>query len=248
MKTIDFSYFIERYIAGEMNEAEKIWFRKELESNSKLRKEVALRKKTDEILENYDLVQLRNKLSEIEARRTAVTPVKNPRKTSTWKYAAAIAALVLLGSIGLLTTKPMTNEEVINKFYKPYETVSSSRSQEAFVSQDYARALEYYNIGDFRNAALYFGKVLNSDPKYIESTMYYGVAKYEEKNYPEAVQKFKIIVDDGKNLYMEDAHWYLALCYIQTNDKDLAINQLNLISKSESIYRKQAKTILRKMK
>ena len=33
MKTIDFSYFIERYNAGEMNDDEKQWFRKELEGN-----------------------------------------------------------------------------------------------------------------------------------------------------------------------------------------------------------------------
>ena len=30
MKTIDFSYFIERYNAGEMSDAEKEWFQKEL--------------------------------------------------------------------------------------------------------------------------------------------------------------------------------------------------------------------------
>ena len=37
MKTIDFSYFIERYNAGEMSESEKQWFLKELEGNEKLR-------------------------------------------------------------------------------------------------------------------------------------------------------------------------------------------------------------------
>ncbi len=47
MKTIDFSYFIERYNAGEMDEAEKQWFRKELRDNEKLRNEVELRSKTD---------------------------------------------------------------------------------------------------------------------------------------------------------------------------------------------------------
>ena len=38
MKTIDFSYFIERYNAGEMDDAEKEWFRNEL--NNKDRKSV----------------------------------------------------------------------------------------------------------------------------------------------------------------------------------------------------------------
>jgi tetratricopeptide (TPR) repeat protein len=248
MKTIDFSFFIERYNAGEMDEAEQIWFRKELEANKKLRDEVALRNKTDLVLKNQESIQLRNKLSEIEKKRAANAPIKTPGKNSTWKYAAVIAALVIIGSIALLRTRSMTNEEIISRFYKPYEGISASRSQQSVVNQDYSRALEYYNVRDFRNAAFYFGKVLGNDPKYMESTMYYGVSKYEESNYPEAVQKFRIVVDDGKNLYIEDAQWYLALCYLQTNEKELAISQLGLIKRSESIYSKPARKILRKMK
>jgi len=56
MKTIDFSYFIERYNAGEMDDAEKQWFTKELNDNEKLRKEVELRRTTDTILKNQDLM------------------------------------------------------------------------------------------------------------------------------------------------------------------------------------------------
>jgi len=40
MKTIDFSYFIERYNTGEMDTMEKKWFIKELEGNKALQKEV----------------------------------------------------------------------------------------------------------------------------------------------------------------------------------------------------------------
>ncbi len=58
MKTIDFSYFIERYNAGEMNEAEKTWFQKELEENEKLRDEVDLRKKTDMVLKNHNVIHI----------------------------------------------------------------------------------------------------------------------------------------------------------------------------------------------
>src|ERR1035437_3840800 len=63
MKTIDFSYFIERYNAGEMSEAEKQWFQKELEGNDKLRNEVHLRKRTDEILKNQNVISLRDRKS-----------------------------------------------------------------------------------------------------------------------------------------------------------------------------------------
>jgi hypothetical protein len=230
-----------------MDEAEKLWFRKELEGNKILRDEVAIRKKADMVLKNHDSIQLRLKLAEIEKKR-ATARAKNPGKNSTWKYAAVITVFVLIGSVVLLVSGKMTNDELIEKYYKPYEGATALRSQQAILNEDYSRGLEFYNIHDYRNAALYFGKVVSSDRKYIESTMYYGVSKYEEKNYPEAVQKFKIVTDDRNNMYMEDAQWYLALCYLQTNEREMAVSQLNLIKSSESIYSKPARKILRKMK
>jgi hypothetical protein len=76
MKTIDFSYFIERYNAGEMDEAEKQWFRKELMDNERLRKEVELRNRTDTVLKNQDLINLRNKLNTIEKQREQPIPAR----------------------------------------------------------------------------------------------------------------------------------------------------------------------------
>jgi tetratricopeptide (TPR) repeat protein len=115
-------------------------------------------------------------------------------------------------------------------------------------NNDFSRATEYYNIHDFKHAALYFSKVLSDDPKYIEATMYKGVSNYEVKNYPVAEQDFIKVLGNNDNLFIEDAQWYLALCYIQTGDKANATNQLTRIRNSESIYRKDARKILKSMK
>ncbi len=248
MKTIDFSYFIERYNAGEMNEAEKIWFLKELENNEKLQKEVELRKKTDILLKNPNVLQLRNKLSEIERKRAAEKPVKNPVKRMSLKYAAVIAGFILVGSITLYNGRSLTTDEILDRFYKSYEVTSPSRSQQAILNSDYSTAIEYYNIHDYRNAALYFSKVLNTDPRYMESTMLNGVSNFEVKNYPDAKRSFIKVIDNNDNLFLEDAQWYLALCYLRTDEKGKAIDQLKSINKSESIYRKDARRIMRKMK
>jgi hypothetical protein len=248
MKTIDFSYFIERYNAGEMTETEKLWFQKELDGNKKLREEVSLRNKTDMVLNNNDAILLRKKLSEIEKSRAKIAGAKKRNRNMPLKYAAVVAGLLLAGSVYLINNSNMTNEEIVNRFYKPYEGVSSFRSQQSVTNSDYSRALDYYNIHDYRKAALYFSKVLSSDAKFIESIMYYGISNYEDKNYPEAELSFKKVVNNDENLFLEDAQWYLALCYLQTNETSLAVSQLNYIRKSESIYRKDAGKMLRKLK
>jgi len=248
MKTIDFSYFIERYNAGEMNETEKIWFLRELDGNKKLRNEVFLRKKTDEVLKNHKVLELRNKLSEIENQRNKGVPVKKSIRHLYLKYAALFAGLILAGSVYVYNNRSLSNREILDKYYTSYEVTSVSRSQTTIINSDYSTALEYYNVHDFRNAALYFSKVLESDPKFIESTMLNGVANFEDRNYPEAEQSFSKVIINNDNLYLEDAQWYLALCYLNTDEINKAKNQLIMIKKSESIYKKNATKILRRLK
>jgi hypothetical protein len=170
IKPIDFSYFIERYNSGEMNEAELTWFRKELDGNEQLRREVELRKKADMVLKNHDVIQLRSKLSNIESKRAAEEPVKIRVKRIPLGYAAAIAGFILVSSIFLFNGRKLTSDEILDRFYISYEVTSPSRSQQAILNSDYSTAIEFYNIRDYRNAALYFSKVLSGDPKYMEST------------------------------------------------------------------------------
>jgi len=251
MKTIDFSYFIERYNAGEMNEAEKTWFLKELESNETLRNEVDLRKRTDMVLKNHhDVIKLRNKLSEIERIRAVQEPVKNTGKRILFRYAAIITGFILVGSITLyyFYGTSMTSDEILNRFYNSYEVTSPSRSQQAIFNSDYSTAIEYYNIHDYRNAALYFSKILENDDKYMESTFLSGVSNFEVRNYPDASRSFVKVIDNNDNLFIEDAQWYLALCYLRTDESLKAKELLTEIKDAFSIHSRDAKAILRNMK
>ncbi|MDP4221693.1 MAG: tetratricopeptide repeat protein [Bacteroidota bacterium] len=247
MKTIDFSYFIERYNAGEMDEAEMQWFRKELRENQKLRKEVELRNKTDDILKNQDLMNLRNKLNAIEKQRAVTMPVRRNRQPVI-KYAAVIAALIILGSLALLTNKRQSTDELIDRYYKPYETASASRSAEFINNSDYNLAVEYYNIRDYRNAAIYFSRVLEKDPDNMHSTLLNGISNFEIQNYSEAKRSFSKVIDNNDNYYIDHAQWYLAMCYIRTDERSKAVQELTLIKNSNTIYTKPARKLLRNLR
>jgi len=249
MKTIDFSYFIERYNAGEMDEAEKEWFRKELEGNEKLRREVELRNRTDVILKDRDIMNLRNKLNAIEKRRKAPVPEAKPGKLLNIRYAAAIASLVIIGSIAVLSRGKPDSDAIISRYYKPYEVATISRSVNMATNSDNFRlAVEYYNVRDYRNAAIYFSRVLEDDPGDMHTELLNGISNFETQNYPEASGSFSKVIEDNNNFYIDHAQWYLALCYIKTGEKEKAVNQLATIEDSRTIYRKGAKKILRYLK
>jgi tetratricopeptide (TPR) repeat protein len=249
MKTIDFSHFIERYIAGEMSEEEREWFEKELISNTNLSYEVELRRKTDMVLKSQDVISLRNKLSQIEKnRQVSEVPVRRSKRPVYIRYAAIVTALALIGSIAVYTGRNSGTDELISRYYKPYDPPASQRSGQVGVNDDFTLALEFYNTNDYENAARFFSKVVESNPKDMQSVLLNGVSNFEDKKYPEAKMSFTTVIDDNNNLFIETAEWYLALCYIKTNDKEKAANQLKKISKEGGTYCKDAKKILRKLK
>jgi tetratricopeptide (TPR) repeat protein len=249
MKTIDFSYFIERYNAGEMSAIEHRWFQKELDNNKKLMEEVYLRKCTDEVLSNKDIISLRNKLSGIEKRRENISTVKNPKKQTYVKYAALIAILIMIGSFStLISRKNLSSEELINRYYKAYEPPTTQRSGQSESNADFVLALEFYNCHDYEKAVIFFSKVLDNDPADMQTVLLNGVANFEGNRFPEAKQSFTKVINDNNNLFIETAKWYLALCYLKTDDRYKAVQKLKVIVNEGGIYAKDAKKMIRKLK
>jgi len=249
MKTVDFSYFIERYNAGEMSDAEKEWFLKELEGNENLRNEVDLRKRTDEVLKNQKVMSLRNKLSEIEKQRSEVkSPVHASKKTVYVRYAAVFTGLVLIGTLVFLPGKSLTNEDILKQYYRVYEPPTAQRSASSSTDANFSLALEFYNAHDYDKAEALFSKVLENKPGDMQTVLLKGVTNFEEKKYPEAKQSFGRVIDDKNNLYIDQAEWYLALCYLNTNERDKAKELFRAISNESGIFQADAKKIIRGLK
>jgi TolA-binding protein len=241
MKTIDFSYFIERYNAGEMDPTEKKWFNKELEGNESLQKELLLRKKTDHILERQDIVSLRNKLVSIEKSRKEELVKNGKNKVPRLRYAAIFTGLVIIGSLAFLSFNKQSPETIYNKYYQVYENPGTSRSGET----SFTEAIEYFNNKQFVKALEGFQAYLKNNPGSSRYEFLSGVSNMEIKNFPDAKLSFNKVIDRGGNQYTEDANWYLAMCYIATHDKVMARTQLRKIADSESLYRSKARIILR---
>jgi len=248
MKTIDFSYFIERYNANEMSDAERMWFRKELDGNDQLREELNLRKRTDAVLQKQDIISLRNKLSDIENRRKANIVVRKRMRPVYLKYVAVIAGAMLTGNIYLFTGKNLGSDEILNRYYKVYEPPTPLRSAQPNTSDDFTLALEFFNTHDYKNAAIYFSKVVESKPEDMYSSLLNGISNFENNKYPEAKLSFETVIDNKTNIYIDQAQWYLALCYVNTGENDKAIRQLEIVKERGSIYSNDAKKIIRKLK
>jgi tetratricopeptide (TPR) repeat protein len=247
MNSKDFSYFIERYISNEMTESERQWFLLEMEGNHQLRNEVELRRKTDELLRRQSTLSLRTKLSSIENARKERIKSRLIMRMKIVKYAAVFAGAVVITTMILFSGRNLTNEEIANQFYKTYAAPTGQRSLTAAANKDYVLGLKYYNDQDYKNAATQFAKVLKTNPNDMQSHLLSGVSNMEEKRYSEAKQSFTTVIDNNNNLFIESAQWYLALCYVKTQETDKASKLLMEIKNGGGFYSKDARKVLRKL-
>jgi tetratricopeptide (TPR) repeat protein len=241
MKTIDFSYFIERYNAGEMDQNEKDWFAKELEGNLSLQKEVLLRKKTDLILERQDVISLRTKLASLEKSRSVVKIKKGKLLAPGIRYAAVFTGLIVLGSLMFLSLRTESPVKLYKEYYQTYDNPGTSRP----AGETYNDAVNNFNKRDFSKTADGYNPYLKNNTISPQIAFLKGISYMEIKRFQEAESLFRNVIDNKINPYTVDANWYLALCYLATEDMIKAKEQLNNIIKSESIYKIKAKKILR---
>lgn len=237
---------LERFIEGEINPDELSLLEGEVKSDTKLRKELALRKMTDKALLSNDISNLRSKLQNIEDTRVAKEREKELVIAKFYKYAASFIGIALLYSTLLLVQKDYSADKIIKKYYESYTAYAPSRSITSGANDNYNIAIEYYNDLDYENASIYFEKVNAINDRFIESTMMLGVSRFENKQYAEAIPSFEKVIKHNDNLFIEDANWYLALCYIQTNERAKAIDQLEKIKNSDSRHKKSANKIIKK--
>lgn len=246
---INYSEFIERYIDGEMTGQELIWFEKELDSNEWLQKEVKLRKKVNHAILDESSMKFRDELEDAYAVYMNDSKGSSNRK-SKFIVTGSVLISVLAGVILILnlTGKQYTNEQLFDKYYESYESNTTFRSADDGLNSDLVLAMQFYVDKDYNEALKLFESILLADPSRIGLNFYSGISRMEIKEYELAGKSFGKIIDDRYNMYIEQAEWYLSLCYIITDQDDKAIPLLEKIVNGNGYYHKEAGSILRKFK
>jgi len=249
MEKIEFTRFIERYLENKMQPAEKSWFEKELHGNLWLRKELDLRRKTDAFVKNTDAMEFRRKLVQAESLHRKTRPVKRALTSATAQYAAIFIGLVIISSFIIIFSRGQDISKLTDKYVANFDPGSGARSSSTSDDFEYKTALEFYSEGDYENAIYWLEKVTGvNQEENISADYMLGVTRMKVEQYQEAISPLKKVVDDNDNLFIEEANWYLCLCYLNTDNSDKAIKPLNEIAQSQSIHSKDARKFLRKIK
>jgi len=242
---------IDGYIYNELTESELTRFEVELSQNKDLHSEIDLIKNIDIALQETDIMQLRNNLKNIEIENS------NEKRTERSiginiiprKLAISIAAASLILFMGITGLLRYTSEaDIYQNFYTKYETTGITRSSTTNSDQTFALALQKYNNQDYNSALNLLQEVISKDQDNMASHFYSAVSLQELGKYKNAIKEYEIVVVNKDNLFIEQAQWYIGLCFIQTKEDKKAIRQFKKIVNDKGFYEDKAQAILRKMK
>jgi len=247
MKTINVNNTIENYLSGSAGKAEETWLKQEMQSDPDLAREVTLRQMTDKILSERNIIDLRTKLGVIEMKkRSAGTFRKTAVRAAS--YAAAIFLALLLFSTLYFALRPGSNEVLYDKYYARYESPGNVRAVVNSGNTLMENAIASYTAKEYEKAIGYLEQVISAEQGDMETVFMHGMANMEVNNYPVASGSFTRVIEHNDNLYLEDAAWYLGLCYMMTDETDKAVQQFRSIAASKSRYHKEAAKLARRLK
>lgn len=251
-KMSKYDEFIQPFLDGELSREELDWFSKELESNAVLAEDIRLYREVDNAIREQDVMDLRDQLDVIHNSigDPVEAPVRQTRYRKVLSY-AAIASLAILISLGVLLKvqhNKLTNEQIFEKHYEPYEVTMIYRGAEDADKILEHQAMASYEQREFEAAVVQFEKILAKNPAAMDYNLYSGISYMEIEEYKQAYTKFQKIIDHKDNLYVEPAELYLGYLYLSMGQNLEARAQFKEIANSDGSFKDEAKKIMRSIK
>ena len=241
---------IQKYLDHDLSDKDMKRFEADLEASPGLQADLNLYREVDEALADTEVLSFRDELTDMrrDSRQTSKTNKVQIRFSRPWHYAAT-AAIALMLAIGLasILDRPLSNQDLLKKYYKPYEVALINRSNDAQLDLMLRHAQQLYQQGEFSEAVVYFERVLEEKPDQVATNLYTGISYFEMEKYQAAGKSLNKVIEHHDNLYVEQADWYLGFCFLATNENDRARRQFARIASSNSFYRKDAEKILKKL-
>lgn len=161
---------------------------------------------------------------------------------------------ILLFLFGAGCAQKPSGPEIYKTWYQPYLEYQSFQSENEDLEKQLNKGLQLYLKKDYQGAFEVFSSILEiySDHQITASfytalcLMEMEVVSPEQKTIVESM--FQDVIKQGRNPFVRQAAWYLALFYFKNSDDSAAIPILEVLAHDEGIYKEEAGKLLEKVK
>jgi hypothetical protein len=251
-----------RYLDGEVIGEEKQSFEKELAINGPLNQKLCLVKEVDEVIADEELFNYIEKLNKAQVLCSALesedsmlaklekTGSSKKRFISNWQFlaAASITLMLVLSTFSYFYFSGSPSDKLFSQYYQHYDAGLVTRSVSANDVNELVTAIQLYDKSMYKDAIVQFEKIIKADATNTAARFFIGVSYIEVKNYNKAIENLAFVVTKNDTAFAEHAQWYLALCYVKTNQNSKAKQILNVIASGKNYYKSMAQQVLQKIK
>ncbi len=239
---------IEEFISGSLEGEELELFQAELNENTDLKAEIALRRNIDMAVGEKDIFNLRDKLlnvqHEVKSKEIkSLIPDTKIHQMNWWRAGVAVAVL-LFAFLGVFKNEIGNINQTYNKYYEQPEWAPqrSVTADLGFLQQ----ANGYFINGEYEKALVLYNEAIKENDEKFVFQFYKAASLQHLEKYEEAIPEYSRVIEHGDNMFVEEAEWYKALCYLKLERKELAKEQLNAIINRNGYYANNAKAILKR--
>ena len=171
-----------------------------------------------------------------------------PRKSQLAWYSIA-AVLVVGGILSVILLRPfskLSTSEIYNNYAGIYNK-SESILELTRSDDDFLFAVEVFESRDYERAVILFQMLADSIPIRDHALLYLGHSYLGLNLTDMAASSYQQVMESSNLTLLDDAKWYLSLCYLKKDMPDKATELLYEISDSDSPYKRDSKEILRRI-
>lgn len=260
---------IEVYLLGEMTPEEQQLFKEKINTNPEARKEFELYQEMNTIFNDADweiegassqrhrVLQHETFLKSQKGKSiaTSIQNAENDYFSSQPKnqvrqliiYAGSIAAILIVGLFIFSQLNKNIDGERLYAAYKNWDELPSLTLRDG--NSELALAEKLFRKKEYEKALVIFQNYLSQNTESINSQvlLYTGVTQLELHQNKLALQSFKNL-QQSTSLDAPKAHWYLALTYLKTKNKEEAKKELQQLIKVPDAYKASiAKELIKKL-
>jgi hypothetical protein len=215
------------------------------ENHKELNKELYLRELLDKSINDTELINFRKSLSEM------VIDMKNQRSPMSfilrkrwYLVAASVSITVVSGVLSLILLEmPVSKPEIYKDYFQTAKPFMIQRSVNQIETDYFTQAMKYYNAKNYKMSA----QILLSNQINAASRFYAAISLMELGDFSKAERLLYKVANDDTNLFVDQAEWYLGLCYLVNDKSDLAIKQFEKIAATQNYYNDKAAEIIKKI-
>jgi tetratricopeptide (TPR) repeat protein len=235
---------IDEFLMGNLKGKELDAFNAMLKTDRELARELQFQQEVLESIRDESKLALRSTLNDVGSGTNRKLTIRRFSRSLQLAAAAIVLMLVVGGSFLFRSVFNATDspQQLYEEFFEPeYDlmTVRSLTSSNDILHQ----GMNHFASRDYEKAIASFDEM----PDNMLGKLYTGFSYMHLEDYAQAEQQFRGIIDNGNNMFVDQAAWHLGLCYLASDNKQAAKNVFTEIANGNTFYKTKALDLLTRM-